>query len=102
MRLNPTDQGAAIAAINPDEAQFLATATQPLENEPRPVTLLDRSGSDNNQQKQAERINQQMALAPFDLLVPILASSAFNLSAFDALRVKAASRRMLVASGLPT
>src|SRR5947209_3899353 len=102
MLSHPTDQRATIAAIHPDEPQFLATATQSLEDQSCAVTFLHRSGSDDDQQEQAESINQQMPLTPFDLFRRIIASNAFDFSGFYALTIETSSGRMLMASGLLT
>src|SRR2546429_2928480 len=96
---HPTHQGAAIAAIYPDAAQLLAVTVQPLEDEARAVTFLHRSGSDDDQQQQAESINQQMPLAPFDLFRGVIASNASDFSGFDALTIETSGGRMLMASG---
>src|SRR5437588_11849806 len=102
MLLNPTDQSAPIAAIDPDEAQFLTPATQSMEDEACAVTLLHRGGRDHDQQQQAERVHQQMALAPLNLFSCVIAADAFNFSGLDALRVQTPGGRMLVSPALLT
>ena len=42
-----------------------------IENQPRPVTVLNIAGMDDDVQQKAERIDQDMALAPGDLLARI-------------------------------
>ena len=43
-----------------------------IENQPRPVTVLNIAGMDDDVQQKAERIDQDMALAPGDLLARII------------------------------
>src|SRR5256885_17211921 len=98
MLCHPIDQRTAITAINPDEAQLFAVAAQTPEDQSRSITLLHRSSTDDDQQEQAESINQQMPLAPFNLLGGVKTSDALNFSSLDTLRVQTSSGRMLVAS----
>ena len=49
-----------------DEGEQAARA--PIENQPRPVAVLNVGGMDDDVQQKAERINQDVALAPDDLL----------------------------------
>ena len=52
-----------------DEGEEAAGAS--IENQPRPVAVLNVGGMNDNVQQKAERINQDMALAPGDLLARI-------------------------------
>src|SRR5205085_9950634 len=99
---NPTYQLSTVAAINPDQAQLFAPAAQPLEDEACAISFLYRGGSDHDQQQQAEGINQQMALAPFNLFGCVIAPHPFYFGGLDTLRVQTTSRRMFVAACLRT
>ena len=46
-------------------------ARAPIENQPRPVAVLNIAGMDDDVQQKAERIDKDMALAPGDLLARI-------------------------------
>ena len=64
--------GSAIAGIGEDaldEGEEAAGAS--IENQPRPVAVLNIGGMDDDVQQEAERIDQDMALAPGDLLARI-------------------------------
>ena len=52
-----------------DEGEEAAGA--PIENQPRPVAVLNVGGMDDDVQQEAERIDKDMALAPGDLLARI-------------------------------
>src|SRR5260370_31307237 len=54
-----------------DEGEKAARA--PIENQPRPVAVLNIAGMDDDVQQKAERIDEDVALAPSDLLARILA-----------------------------
>src|SRR5215207_2269990 len=99
MLANPAHQLTTVAAVHPDEAQFLAPSAQPLEDQTRAVAFLHRGGADHDQQEQAEGIDQQMPLAPLDLFGCVIPSDAFDLGGLDALAIQTARRRVLVASG---
>jgi len=61
-----------IAGIGEDarnEGEEAAGAS--IENEPRPVAVLNIGGMDDDVQQEAERIDKDMALAPGDLLARI-------------------------------
>ena len=52
-----------------DEGEKAAGAS--IENQPRPVAVLNIGGMDDDVQQEAERVDQDMALAPSDLLARI-------------------------------
>ena len=52
-----------------DERKKAAGAS--IDNQPRPVAVLNVGGMDDDVQQEAERIDQDMALAPGDLLARI-------------------------------
>ena len=52
-----------------DEGEEVAGAS--IENQPHPVAVLNVGGMDDNVQMEAERIDQDVALAPGDLLARI-------------------------------
>ena len=53
-----------------DEREQAAGA--PIENQPRPVAVLKVGGMDDDVQQKTERIDQDVALAPGDLLARII------------------------------
>ena len=90
----------AICAIDPDAAQFLAAASESLECHERTRFVLHVGGRHRHRQQQPLRVGQDVALAPFDSLVPVTASrfGACSFGRLDALAVEATGSRMLVAS----
>ena len=54
-----------------DEREEAARA--PIENQPRPVAVLNIAGMDDDVQQKAKRIDEDLALAPGDLLARIVA-----------------------------
>ena len=65
--------GSLIAGIGEDaldEGEEAAGA--PIENQPRPVAVLNIGGMNDDVQQEAERIDQDMAIAPGDLLARII------------------------------
>ena len=70
---NPRHLGSLIAGIGEDaldEGEEAAGAS--IENQPRPVAVLNVGGMNDNVQQEAERIDKDMALAPGDLLARII------------------------------
>jgi hypothetical protein len=66
------DPGPLITGIGEDALdEGEETARAPIENQPRPVTVLKVGGMDDDIQQQAERIDKDVALAPGDLLARI-------------------------------
>jgi hypothetical protein len=57
---------------------------------------LDRSGGDDDGQKQAQRVHQQMPFAPHDLLAFVVAAAGRYGGRLDALAVQTAGGRMFV------
>ena len=68
----PCDAWSLVAGIGEDaldEGEEMARA--PVENQSRPVAVLNVSGMDDDVQQKAERIDKDVALAPGDLLARI-------------------------------
>ncbi len=96
---DPVHQLAPIGAIHPELAQFLACAVQLLEEQPRTGWVRERGSGHNHHQQQAQRIDQEVALAPHDIFALVVAPLAGHLRGLDTLAVDAARRRMLMAPG---
>jgi len=66
------DAGSLVAAIGEDVLDKGEQATgAPIENQPRPIAVLNVGRMDDDVQQKAERINKDVALAPGDLLARI-------------------------------
>ena len=64
--------GSLIAGIGEDALdEGEQAAGTSIENQPRPVAVLNIAGMNDDVQQEAERIDQDMALAPSDLLARI-------------------------------
>ena len=65
--------GSLIAGIGEDALdEGEQAAGTSIENQPRPVAVLNIAGMNDDVQQEAERIDQDMALAPSDLLARII------------------------------
>ena len=93
---HPVQQLTAIAAVDPDEAQFLAGATQLGEQEPGAVAVLDRSGGDQHCQQQTHGVHQEMTFRTIDFLARVIAARPRKGGCLDTLAVQATGSRMLV------
>lgn len=98
---HPGQELATIATVDPDEAQFLAGATQLGEQEAGTVPVLDRSGGDQHRQQQAHGVNQEMPFRTIDLLARIIAPHTSKRGRLDTLAIEATGGRMLVPAGTP-
>ena len=66
------DAGPLVAGIGEDVLDEREEATgAPIENQPRPIAILNVGGMDDDVQQKAERIDKDVALAPGDLLARI-------------------------------
>lgn len=84
MRQHPFEQLLAIPAIDPDVAQFLATARQALKHQLRPIAILNGGCGHND--------DQEMAVTAFDLFATIEAAFATDSGRFHTLTVQATGR----------
>ena len=71
---SPIDQLTSVARIGPDQLEPRVSSRQFAQHEFGPVAVLDTRSVDDDRQKQAKRINYQMALAAGDLLARIIAT----------------------------
>jgi hypothetical protein len=102
MLQDPSDQLATIGAIDPDAPQFLGRAAQAPDQQTRPCCIRERGGRDHHDDNQTHRVDQEMPFAPRDLFARILAAQTWSGTRLQALSVQAASRGVLMASGLAT
>ena len=70
---SPIDQLPSVAPIGPDQLEPGVSPGQSAQHQFGSVAVLDIRSVDNDRQKQAKRINYQMALAAGDLLARIIA-----------------------------
>ena len=71
---HPIDQGASIRLIRPDAAQPREPVPEDLQQALGPVAVLDTGRGDDYGEEQPEGIDEEVAFAPFDLLVGIKAA----------------------------
>ena len=96
---DPGDQGTAIAAICPDDLQSAKEQVEARKEGDGPVPVLHGGGSHADTQNQAKGIDQEVSLAPADLLAGIVANRrAALLGSLDALTVEDGRRRRGLAS----
>jgi hypothetical protein len=72
-RPHPLDQLARVTAIGPDAFQPGTDAAQLLEDPLGPVAILKTGAMHHDGPDQAERVDDEVALAPFDLLAGVVA-----------------------------
>ena len=70
--LNPQNQLAGVAAVSPDQSQPAPAAYQMLQHQFRPVTVLNVRRVDHHHQDQPQRIDDDVPLAPVDLLARVI------------------------------
>ena len=92
----------AIAAIDPNLAQFLAGAAEARQQQTRPLAILDRSDGDDDGQQQTLGVDQDMAFPAIDLFPGVVAPLTWDVGRLDALGIQTARRRMFVPTGLLT
>ena len=96
MLTDPSQQMASVGAIDPNAAQFLASAAQLLKQQACSGRVRDRGGGDDHGQQQAQGIDQQMSLASVDLFAAVVAPDARHLGRLDALAIQASRGRVLM------
>ena len=94
---NPVQQLPPIRTVHPDLPQLLAGAAQARNQQPRPRWVRGRARRDHHRQHQAQRIDQQMPLAPLDLFAGVVAPRARDLGGLDTLAVQRTSGGVFVA-----
>src|SRR5213594_3551143 len=104
MLTHPFNQLAPVRAINPHPAQLLAGAQPPQPPQHLLCTcwVRNRGGAHYDCHQQAQRINQQVSLATFDVLATVIPTHSWPLAGLDALAVQTAPTRVLVASEAAT
>ena len=70
---HPRDELPRVSAVGPDEPQPWERTPQFLQHPFRAVSVLDPSTVNHHRQDQSERIDDQVALAPFDVLAFVVA-----------------------------
>ena len=70
---SPIDENPRIAPVGPDTTQPMKPPGDSLQHPASPVPILDVGGVDHHRHDQAERIDEDMAFAAFDLLARIVA-----------------------------
>lgn len=64
----PVDQPTSVPAVRPDQLQSAELALQTIDHQLCSVAILDARGMHDHRQNQSQRIDDQMAFPPFDLL----------------------------------
>src|SRR4030095_11313590 len=96
----PVSQLSPIGPIDPEQAQLFTGAAELGEEETSPRRVGDGGGGDDHRHQEPQRIDQQMAFAPFDVFAFVVAALPSKLRGLDALTVDAARRRVLVPARL--
>ena len=71
---SPIHESPRVAPIGPDTTQSMEPSGDSLQHPASPLPILDVGGVDHPRQDQAERIDEDMAFAAFDLLARIVAT----------------------------
>src|SRR4029450_10361919 len=100
MLAHPVSQLSPIGPIDPEQAQLFTGAAELGEEETSPRRVGDGGGGDDHRHQEPQRIDQQMAFAPFDVFAFVVAALPSKLRGLDALTVEAAGRRVLVTARL--
>jgi len=96
MVAHPCHQRPPIAPLDPEPPQLFTGTAEPCEEKTGSSRVGDRGSRDAHGHQEPQRINQQMAFAPFDVFAVVVAAFASEFCRLDALAVDAARRRMLV------
>ena len=96
MVAHPCHQLPPVAPIDPEQPQLFTGIAEPGEEETGASRVRDRGRRDEHGHQESQRINQQMAFAPFDVFAFVIAAFASEFRRLDALAVDAARRRGLV------
>ncbi len=96
MQDDPFQQATAIGAIDPDEPQLFTGTRHALEQLSGAFRIRKGGSSHNDDQEEAHGIDQDMALATFDMLACIVAAFTRPLRGLDALAVHRSSRGVLM------
>ena len=92
----PTRQLPTIGPIDPDQPELFTRPAEPGEEETRPSRVRHRGRCDDHGQHEPQRIDQQMAFAPFDLFAAIVTTLPAQLRGLDALAIQTAGGGVFV------
>lgn len=70
---DPAEQFPRVSAVGPDEPQSQEGVSNPRENKPCPVAILNAGWMDDGDEHKPDGIYEQMALAAVDLLARVIA-----------------------------
>ena len=71
---HPVYQLAAVASVSPDESQAWESSYQFIDDQPRPISVLDIGRMHHHRQQQAHGIYDDVSLSTVDLLTSIIAT----------------------------
>ena len=71
---HPVHQLAAVASVSPDESQAWESSYQFIDDQPRPISVLDIGRMHHHRQQQAHGIYDDVSLSTVDLLTNIIAT----------------------------
>ena len=71
---HPVHQLAAVASVSPDESQAWESSYQLIDDQPRPISVLDIGRMHHHRQQQAHGIYDDVSLSTVDLLTSIIAT----------------------------
>ena len=84
---HPVHQLAAVASVSPDESQAWESSYQFIDDQPRPISVLDIGRMHHHRQQQAHGIYDDVSLSTVDLLTSIIATEAPFFSRLHALAI---------------
>src|SRR5262249_17313734 len=96
MVADPVHQLPPIAPIDPEQPQLFTGTAEPGAEEPGARRVRDGGRRDEPGHQESQRLNQQMAFAPFDIFAFVIATLPSQFCGLNALTVDAARRRVLV------
>ena len=93
----PLDELARVAAVRPDKGETPKLPSDLLENQFRPVSVLNVRWMHHDRQDQAQRVDEQMTFSPLHLFARVVATRPWGFRGFHRLTIQDGGRRRGIA-----